>query len=98
TGAPLAPATTPRTSCGMTAPPVRRPMFVDAEPDAHGAVVGADVVEDLRRHHLDVAAHEHVVDLAVRPVRGPRAPPHGAPPAREHRLHRRPPEVEVAAE
>ena len=62
----------------------------------HRSVVGADLVEHRGVDDLDAVAHEHVVDLAVRPVRGPRAPADGAAPTGKQGGHRRAPQVEVA--
>jgi hypothetical protein len=59
-------------------------------------MVGTDVVEHRRFNDLDTIAHEHMIDLAVRAVRGPRPPSDGSAPTRKQGGHRRAPQVEIA--
>src|SRR5439155_21523579 len=77
-------------------PATDAPLLDRPERHPYRSVVRTDFVQHRRVHHLDVAAHEHVVDLAVRSVRWPRPPSDRAAPTRKQRAHRRAPQVEVA--
>ena len=61
------------------------------EPSSDRSVIRRSLGEHLARQDGDVAAHEHVIDLTVRSVRGPRAPAHRASPCRAARPRRRAP-------
>ena len=98
TGAPLAPATTPRTSLGIAAPPVGRSMFAARARRTRTGRWSEPTSSRISAASTSTSPRTSTWSIWLCGRCAGHVRPRGAAPAREHRLHRRPPEVEVAAQ